>query len=258
MPDLRVMCLPQALPYAEAYARQVEEAAKLTGDSTRSATLILLEHAPVYTLGRATKPDHLLDGSGTRALAAEVVDADRGGSVTYHGPGQLTAYLLLNLKSWNMELHRHLWNLEEVAIRTLAAFKLKGERLEGMTGVWVEAIDDLRLTIDDLTAKVCAAASSSNRQSSIVNGQYAKVCAIGVGCRRWVTYHGLSLNVDLDLAPFAAIDPCGLGRKPVTSLAQLLGRPVAMHEAEDAVVKAFGSVLNAKIKSSPRRHEDTE
>ncbi|MBE7467017.1 MAG: lipoyl(octanoyl) transferase LipB [Planctomycetes bacterium] len=211
-PRLRVTRYPGTLSYAEGYARQLEAVERLRDPANRVAELLVLEHAPVYTLGRMTQPSHLpLDEPALRASGAEVVRIDRGGSVTYHGPGQLTAYLLLHLKAWNLTIHQHLWNLEEIALRTLRHFELDGRRVDGMTGVWA--------------------------------GE-AKVCAVGVGCRKWIAYHGLSLNVNLDLAPFARIDPCGLGRRPVTTLAALCGRPVALDEAAAALEASTRRVLS--------------
>jgi lipoyl(octanoyl) transferase len=220
---LRSDRLGAAVPFAAALARQREIVARLTESAAPEAHLLLLEHAPVYTLGRTTRPEHLLlseEGLRNRT-GAEVVRVDRGGSVTYHGPGQLTAYLLLNLNAWKLDLHRHLRNLEAVAAGALRGFGLTGRSFPKLTGVWVEP-----------------------------PGQPpAKVCAIGVGCRRWVTCHGLSLNVNLDLAPFGLIDPCGLGHRPVTSLAILLGRKVGMEEAADAVARSCAEALRAKLRA---------
>lgn len=219
MDTLEVLRLVGPRPYGEARRLQDELAAGLSDPKLRRARLVLLEHSPVYALGRSTAGKHLLGEAAELAqrTGAEVVEADRGGSVTYHGPGQLTAYLLLNLKAWDTTIHAHLWNLEEAALRALKRFGIRGYRVEHMTGVWCDATPGP-----------------------------AKVCAIGAGCRRWVTYHGLGLNVDLDLAPFGEIDPCGLGRKPVTSLAKLLGRAVKISEAAAALVPAFEEVLGAE------------
>lgn len=224
MRELQVIRVDGLVPWRDGYARQQAEAAALLDEPAPLAKLLLLQHAPVYTLGRMTKTADLLGLNPKDAPASgapEIIEIDRGGSVTYHGPGQLTAYLLLHLKRWETSIHEHLWNLEETAIRALTNFGLEGKRMEGMTGVW---------------CRPSGAAAD------------AKVCAIGVASRRWMTYHGLGLNVDLDLAPFDRIDPCGLGRKPVTSLARLLGRPVAMREAEEAVARAAADVLHARLR----------
>ncbi|MCZ7644909.1 MAG: lipoyl(octanoyl) transferase LipB [Planctomycetota bacterium] len=239
--------------------------AALPPPPAREARLLLLEHRPVYTLGRLTAPAHLILPEADLARGAEVVQASRGGSVTYHGPGQLTAYLILNLKAWDLAIHRHLWNLEEIAIRTLAAFGLGGLRVEGMTGVWVEEFrvpgSEFRGATSErespLPLRERAGGGLSEKllspsEPGTWNSELAKVCAIGVGCRRWITFHGLSLNVDLNLAPFERIDPCGLGRKPVTSLARLLGRAVTIDEAAEAMTKACAEVLDAEPSLNPQ------
>ena len=213
-----VLRFPGPVTYAEAYAHQMRWVEELADAPVRRARWLILEHTPVYTLGRATKPEHLPlpPDELARATGAEVVRADRGGSVTYHGPGQLTAYLVLHLKAWDLPIHRHLWNLEEIAIRVGRSFGLDGFRLDGMTGAWARTSD----------------------------GTPAKYCAIGVGSRRWVTYHGLGLNVDLDLAPFRRIDPCGLGR-PVSDLSRLVGRRVAIDDAARVLAEAAAATLSA-------------
>jgi lipoate-protein ligase B len=215
-PAIEVLRLPGRLTYADAYARQMQIVEELAAAPTRRAWLLILEHEPVYTLGRTTKPEHLplAPEELARTSGAEVVRIDRGGSVTYHGPGQLTAYLILHLKAWDLPIHQHLWNLEEIAIRAGAAFGIDGFRQEGMTGAWARMAD----------------------------GTPAKYCAIGVGSRRWVTYHGLGLNVDLDLAPFQRIDPCGLGR-PVSDLSRLSGRHVTLDGAVQALSRATAATL---------------
>jgi len=253
MGSLHCIVIPQPLPFAGAHDLQMRHAGELARSPERLARLILLEHTPVYTLGRTTKPEHLTVPREelARLSGAEVVATDRGGSVTYHGPGQLTAYLILNLKAWGFPIHEHLRNLEEIAIRTLAAFGLQGQRVAGMTGVWIADWPATSSAGEKNVRRVPASTEASpqslgsDSHSGIPNPQsaIAKVCAIGVGCRRWVTYHGLALNVDLDLAPFARIDPCGLGHRPVTSLSQALGRPVTIAEAQQAVVLACAKVL---------------
>lgn len=232
MSELVCHCPAEPLSYAAAYALQMRCHTELVAPGARVAHLFLLQHTPVYTLGRATRAEHLLVPRDelARRTGAEVVEADRGGSVTYHGPGQLVAYLLLNLKTCDMTIHQHLWNLEEAAIQTLAAFGLRGQRAPAMTGVWVD---------------VGSAAPQRGVQHPAE--QLAKICAIGVGCRRWVTYHGLALNVDMDLAPFSHIDPCGLGRRPVTSLARQLGRSLTISETAAHLAAALAQVLHAEL-----------
>ena len=178
--------------YADALELQHVHGAELENTSERHARLMLLQHNPVFTLGRRTEAAHLpiSEADLSARTGAEVVKTDRAGSVTYHAPGQLTAYLLLNLQAWKLDLHRHLDMLEETALVALKKFGVQGHREQGMTGAWVD-----------------------------VDGEWKKICAIGVSARRWITYHGLSLNVDLDLRPFDEIVPCGLHGRSVTSLA---------------------------------------
>jgi lipoate-protein ligase B len=232
---ISLICIPAPMGYAEALALQHRHGAALEKNAARTATLIFLEHKPVYTLGRRTAQEHLPGGVAQLAArtGAEVLETDRGGSVTYHGPGQLTAYLLLNLQAWELTIHAHLDRLEEVAITTLAQFGVAGRREAGMTGVWV--------------TPTASPSPCPLPQGEGGTRKAEKICAIGVGVRKWVTYHGLGLNVDLDLAPFSAIVPCGLEGKAVTSLAKVLGRPVAMREAEAAMAAAFGEVYGAAV-----------
>ena len=169
--------------------------------------LFLVEHRPVYTLGRRTDPAHLLhDEAALRAFGADVVPVDRGGDVTWHGPGQITGYPILDLNRRGRDLHAYVWTLEQVIIDTAAAFGITAGRATGMPGVWVEN---------------------------------EKLAALGVKVMRgWVTYHGFALNVDPDLSWFERIIPCGLHGYGVTSLARLLGRSVAWHEAAGRVLRA--------------------
>lgn len=180
-------------------------AAVISGSA--SGALLLVEHTPVITLGRNSHPSHLLARPEALArLGVEVVEADRGGDVTYHGPGQLVAYPILDLSLWRKSVNWYLRTLEEVLIEVLAEYGLRGERAVGLTGVWVAG---------------------------------AKVAAIGVGLRRWVTYHGIALNVDPNLEHFGLIVPCGIPDKPVTSVARLLATPPTMAEVADRFIAAF-------------------
>ncbi len=173
-------------------------------------TLLIGEHPPVITLGRGTHAENLLNP------CIPVVEIERGGDVTYHGPGQLIAYPILKLEGERRDLHRHLRLLEEAVIRTLGDFGLTGERNPGWTGVWV--------------FQPCL-------------GQHFKVASIGVAVRRWVTYHGLALNVSTDLAQFRQINPCGLESTVMASLESLLGKPVAMAAAKSSLIAHLQSVL---------------
>lgn len=208
---IEIIRLPGFVPYEDALRLQYERRAAIeTGKSPNA--LFLLEHAPVITLGRSAHEDNLLlprEELARRGIA--VCDADRGGDVTYHGPGQLVAYPILNLTLWNPSIRWYLRTLEEMLIRQLARYGLDAGRMDGLTGVWVHG---------------------------------AKVAAIGVGVHNWVTFHGIALNVNPDMDHFRYIVPCGIGDKPVTSLAALLGVPPPMSRVMDDFVETFEEVFN--------------
>ncbi len=198
--------LPRPTGYAQAYAAMcARRDAVIAG--TAPNTLFVVEHTPVITLGRNFKAQHLLlSETELTARGIELVRADRGGDATYHGPGQLVAYPVLNLQAWRPSVRWYLRGLEEVIIRTLAGYGLEGERIEGLTGVWV-------------------------------NG--AKVAAIGIGLRHWVSYHGVALNIDPEMEHFRVIVPCGISDKPVTSLRALLGTAPEFDEVSARFEREF-------------------
>ncbi len=178
----------------------------------------MVEHLPVVTIGRrAEAGKHLLASPKMLELrGVELVETDRGGDITFHGAGQLVVYPIIDLNAYNMNLHSYMRLLEEVVIRVRwRSFGVEGKRSEGATGVWV---NDIR----------------SGREDGL-----AKVCAMGVKLRRWVTLHGLALNVSTDLSYFELINPCGLGR-PVTSMREILGeRCPTMGEVKGVMVREF-------------------
>jgi lipoyl(octanoyl) transferase len=199
---------PGRLPYAAALALQEQLVAARAGGG--EDLLLLLEHEPVVTLGRGARAEHLLLSAAELARQGiEVVECGRGGDVTWHGPGQLVGYPIIDLTPRGRDLHRYLRDLEEVLIRTLAYFDVAGERVAGKTGVWVGG---------------------------------AKIASIGIAVRRWIAWHGFALNVAADLAGFAAIVPCGLHGVRMTSLAAELGRPVPLAAVEEALIAAFTDV----------------
>jgi lipoyl(octanoyl) transferase len=179
--------------------------------------LLLLEHPPVITLGVKARHDRsnvLATPEELAAAGVEIFETGRGGDVTYHGPGQLVGYPILDLKPDRCDVHRYVRDLEEVLIRAVAGFGIRAGRSAGLTGIWV--------------------------------GE-EKLAAIGVRIARWVTSHGFALNVATDLAHFDLIVPCGLADKGVTSMERLLGRPVPMGDVQDAVVQAFAAVFERQI-----------
>jgi lipoyl(octanoyl) transferase len=199
----------------ELQARLVEERRRgEIGDS-----LLLLEHPPVITLGVKTrgKPTNIV--ASPEALAAEgvaVFETGRGGDITYHGPGQLVGYPILDLRPDRCDVHRYVRDLEEVLIVALREFGIEGARVTGLTGVWVGPA-----------------------------GREEKIAAIGVRISRWITSHGFALNVATDLRHFRLIVPCGIADRGVTSIERVLGRPVAMAGVEDAIVRGFAAVFNS-------------
>ncbi len=173
--------------------------------------LLLVEHEPVLTLGanfHASNLLHSLEDYASRGI--DVIATDRGGDVTYHGPGQLVAYPVFSLERQGRDLHRWLRNLEEVVIQTLACYGVVGRRFPPHTGVWI--------------------------------GDH-KVCAIGIKVRRWVSFHGLALNCDNDLTPFDLIVPCGIQEYGVTSLAREADRQLSVDAIKPRLIEAFASVL---------------
>jgi lipoyl(octanoyl) transferase len=179
--------------------------------------LLLLEHPDVITLGVKTRSDRTHVLASEETLAAQGVslfETGRGGDVTYHGPGQLVGYPILDLNPDRRDVHRYVRDLEEVLIRAVAGFGITAGRVPGLTGIWVGPPD-----------------------------QQAKLAAIGVRISRWVTSHGFALNVNTNLSRFGLIVPCGIADKGVTSLEVLLGRRIPMDEVAAAVERAFAGVF---------------
>jgi len=179
--------------------------------------LLLTEHKHTYTLGKSADDNHLLATEDElRAENIGVYHIDRGGDITYHGPGQLVGYPILDLNNYYLDVHRYLRDLEEVIIRTLRDYGVKGRRIEGYTGVWV-----------------------GNE----------KIAAIGIKISRWVTMHGFAFNINNDLSYFDRIIPCGIFHKGITSLEQLLNHKVDMKEMQDKLTTYFGSVFDVQIET---------
>ncbi|MEZ4991467.1 MAG: lipoyl(octanoyl) transferase LipB [Saprospiraceae bacterium] len=181
--------------------------------------LIFCEHPPVYTLGKSGSMDHLLlDEDGLQREGFEFFKINRGGDITYHGPGQIVGYPLFDLDEFFTDVHRYVRYLEEVIIRTLADYGLAGKRVAGYTGVWLDATDVL---------------------------PERKICAIGVHLSRWVTLHGFAFNINTDLAHFNNIIPCGIAdeNKAVTSLQVELGVEVPVEEVKERLKGHFAKLF---------------
>lgn len=177
--------------------------------------LLFVEHPHVYTLGKSGKSSHLLKGLAELSqIDAEFIEIDRGGDITYHGPGQIVGYPILDLDRYFTDIHKYLRLLEEVIIRTCAEYDIEAGRIEGLTGVWV--------------------------------GQ-EKICAMGIRCSRWVTMHGFALNVSTNLSYFNHIVPCGIPDKAVTSLSKLTGEKVDEQEVKSYIIRHFEQVFEVTM-----------
>lgn len=204
-------------PYVEAWELQRSLAAAVQQGAIPD-TAVLVEHPPVVTLGRRTDDGELHVPAGT---TVEVVETDRGGKSTFHGPGQLVCYPIFDLNRHGRDVKRYCRDLEDAVIRTLAAHELPATRIEGLTGVWLEAPP-------------------------------RKICSIGVHISRWVTTHGYALNVDLDPAPFTEwITACGLEDAAFTTMARELGRPVSVDEVRPAAAAALAEVFDLSFDPLP-------
>jgi lipoyl(octanoyl) transferase len=205
------------------YGEALELQAKLVEERRSGAigdTILLLEHPPVITLGVKTRGGRANIIATPEALAAEgveVFETGRGGDITYHGPGQLVGYPILDLRPDRCDVHKYVRDIEQALIIALREFGIEGGRVEGRTGVWVGS-----------------------------PGREEKIAAIGVRISRWITSHGFALNVATDLRHFRLIVPCGITDRGVTSIDRVLGRSVPMPEVEDAVVRGFQSVFCAQ------------
>ena len=200
------------------YAQGLDLQARLVAERQAGRildTLLLLEHDPVFTLGRNARPEHVLfPEAELRERGFEVFETGRGGDVTYHGPGQVVGYPILDLAPDRCDVHRYVRDLEEVLIRTCADYGVDARRVPGMTGAWVGD---------------------------------AKIAAIGVRIARWVTSHGFAFNVSADLAPFGLIVPCGLRGRGVTSLERLLDRHVAIGEVMQRLTAHLAVVFDRAV-----------
>ena len=218
------------LPYSEAWDIQEEyfsntiavkrQNRQLDSSILTENHLLLVEHPPVFTLGKSGKIDHLLlKEEVLKSKGIAFFKTNRGGDITFHGPGQLVGYPILDLDNFFTDIHKYLRNLEEIIIKTLSDFGLNSARSDGETGVWLD--------LDTPFAR--------------------KICAMGVRASRWVTMHGFALNINTDLSYFDYIVPCGIQGKGVTSIAKELKREVDPSLVKAAVLKNFSEVFEVEI-----------
>jgi lipoate-protein ligase B len=211
----RLVRFPQPIPYAEAWTLQKQLQQDRVAEKQRDV-LLLLEHLPVYTLGRTTQPAHWDCGEeALRRTGASLQFVERGGSITYHGPGQVVGYPILKLSHYCSGPKQYVWKLEEVLIHTLLRWGIEGYRIDKNPGVWVRW-----------------------------NDADAKIAAIGVRIDHGVTIHGFALNVDLDLSPFSLIMPCGLAQCRITSIAEIRQSPTSATVVAQQVAEEFARIFD--------------
>ncbi|MBE6182004.1 MAG: lipoyl(octanoyl) transferase LipB [Rikenellaceae bacterium] len=192
----------------------------LSDNSEEAGCVLFVEHLPVYTLGKSGHSENLLIARNTlEAMGAQFFHIDRGGDITFHGPGQLVGYPILDLEKVGIGLREYIDALEEAVIRTVDHFGIRGGRIAGASGVWID----------------------------IESPRPRKICAIGVRSSRYVTMHGFALNVTTDLNWFARINPCGFTDRGVTSIALETGTTPSMEEVKDLVMNFLSEILNVKI-----------
>jgi lipoyl(octanoyl) transferase len=195
------------LPFGSALRRQ-DEIVVAIAEGREDETVFLVEHPHVFTSGRGGDASNVLATTDWEGNPISLVEINRGGDVTYHGPGQLVGYPHLDLRRRSRDVHRYLRELEQTLVATASRFGVKSFPREGLTGVWTEA---------------------------------GKLASIGVGVRRWITMHGFALNVSTDLRYFQLINPCGMPDCPMVSLSSLLGTPVAMEDVKRVFAEEFRS-----------------
>lgn len=199
---------------------------RITGDEAMATAgidhhLLVCHHPHVYTLGKSGHIENLLiNDNRLKELGATFVKTNRGGDITYHGPGQVVGYPILDLEQFFTDLGKYMRSLEEVIIRAIGRYGIEAGRLPGSTGVWLDPDNQSRAR---------------------------KICAMGVRCSRWITMHGFALNVNTDMRFFDYIVPCGIGDKAVTSMQKELGKAIDEQEVKDIIREEFGKVFEAEI-----------
>ena len=226
--DLGVMGYSDAWNYQETLLKQnvdiktrYHSAQQKQLKNSTTNYLLFVEHPPVYTLGKTGHEENvLLDESELQERGILFVRTNRGGDITFHGPEQIVGYPILDLEKFGTDIGKYLRNLEEIIIRTLSDYGIRGERSSGETGVWLEPG---------------------------VVGKERKIAAFGVRCSRWITMHGFAFNVNTDLQYFEGIIPCGIKNKQVSSLARELGRNIDLGEVKEKLKIHFEEVFNAEL-----------
>lgn len=205
----------------KAQAFNAESSSTTSGTPQTINYLLFVEHPPVYTLGKSGKMENVLIGDAEREeKGISFYHTNRGGDITFHGPGQIVGYPILDLEKFYTDIGRYLRDLEEVIIRTLAEYGIAAGRSAGETGVWLEPD---------------------------VKGRERKICAMGVRCSRWITMHGFAFNINTDLQYFGHIIPCGIQNKKVTSLKEEVGHEVPMEEVKEKLRKNFEKVFGVSL-----------
>ena len=184
-------------------------------------TLIFCEHPHVFTLGKSGETNNLLiNDDFLKKVNASYYKTNRGGDITYHGPGQIVGYPIFDLEKFNLSIKEYIQNIEEVIIRTLSEYNLNGDRMDGATGVWLD---------------------------KDIKGKERKICAIGVKASRFITMHGFAFNVNTDLDYFNYINPCGYTDKGVTSIEKELGNKINIEEVKKQLIHKFAEIFKAEI-----------
>jgi lipoyl(octanoyl) transferase len=225
--DLGLIPYKEAWDYQDALFQETVEAKRLNYNLPEGENhltkdyLLFCEHPNVITMGKSGDESHLLlDEAARDDKHIDYFRINRGGDITCHGPGQIVGYPILDLDHFFTDIHKYLRLLEEMVILTLAEYGIKGERLPGATGVWLDAN---------------------------IPGRARKICAMGIRCSRWVTMHGFAININNDLSYFDYIVPCGITDKGVTSLEREFGRKVDMQEVKDKLKRHFSTLFNVQL-----------
>ncbi len=222
--DLGLMDYQTVLKFQTGFFEKTKQTKIQNKQTGKNATtynyIFFVEHPHVYTLGKSGKEEHLLiDAKEREKKSVQFIQTNRGGDITYHGPGQIVGYPIIDLDNFDLEIISYMRLLEEVIIRVLQKYNIKGERIEGETGVWIDA-------------------GKPNAR---------KICAMGVKTSRWVTMHGFALNVHTDLSYFDHIIPCGIRDKGVTSMKKELQKDIDIPQLKIDILKTFAKVFNATI-----------